>query len=34
MSKSLKIDLNYKIFSKSQANILLRYYEQTLSNFQ
>ena len=27
MSKSLKIDLNYKIFGKSQANILLRYYE-------
>ena len=27
MSKSLKTDLNYKIFGKSQANILLRYYE-------
>ena len=27
MSKSLKIDLNYKIYGKSQANILLIYYE-------
>ena len=27
MSKSLKVDLNYKIYGKSQANILLIYYE-------
>ena len=27
MSKYLKTDLNYKIYGKNQANILLIYYE-------